>query len=149
MVGEVVGAMQVINQSSQKIADIIAVIDGIAFQANILAQRSDEAAKEIKSLIASSVDQVEQGSMLVAQAGQTMAKIVNAITCVNDIVAETSEARTEQSNGVSQVGQAVTQIDHATQQNAALVEQSAAAAEGLKDQAHRLVQSVAVFKLAR
>ncbi len=176
VVNHVVDTMQAINHSSKKISDIIAVIDGIAFQTNILAlnaaveaarageqgrgfavvasevrslaQRSAEAAKEIKTLINTSVEQVEQGSTLVDQAGQTMAEIVSAITRVNDIVAEISEASTEQSNGVSQVGQAVTQMDHATQQNAALVEESAAAAEGLKDQAQQMVQAVAVFKLA-
>ncbi len=175
VVNQVVDTMRAINQSSKKISDIIAVIDGIAFQTNILAlnaaveaarageqgrgfavvagevrslaQRSAEAAKEIKTLITNSVEQVEQGSTLVGQAGMTMAEIVRAITRVNDIVAEISEASSEQSTGVSQVCQAVSQMDHATQQNAALVEESAAAAEGLKGQAQQMVHAVSVFKL--
>ena len=176
VVGRVVATMKGINDSSRKIADIISVIDGIAFQTNILAlnaaveaarageqgrgfavvasevrslaQRSAAAAKEIKTLITSSVEQVGQGSTLVSQAGQTMQEIVGAIKQVSDIVGEISAASAEQSAGVSQVGQAVTQMDQATQQNAALVEQSAAAAESLKLQALQLVQAVAVFKLA-
>ncbi|MGY0198428.1 methyl-accepting chemotaxis protein [Leptothrix sp. BB-3] len=176
VVGRVVDTMKSINDSSKKIADIISVIDGIAFQTNILAlnaaveaarageqgrgfavvaaevrtlaQRSAGAAKEIKSLITASVEQVEQGTTLVDQAGQTMDEIVGAIRRVTDIVGEISAASSEQSSGVSQVGQAVTQMDHVTQQNAALVEQSAAAAESLKAQAQALVQTVAVFQLA-
>ncbi|MBT9610377.1 MAG: methyl-accepting chemotaxis protein, partial [Aquabacterium sp.] len=156
--------------------DIISVIDGIAFQTNILAlnaaveaarageqgrgfavvagevrnlaQRSAEAAKEIKSLITTSVERVEHGTALVDQAGMTMSEIVNSIKRVTDIMGEISEASTEQSAGVAQVGEAVSQMDQATQQNAALVEESAAAAESLKGQAQQLVQAVVVFKLA-
>ena len=175
VVGQVVDTMKGINDSSKKIVDIIGVIDGIAFQTNILAlnaaveaarageqgrgfavvagevrslaQRSAEAAKEIKSLISASVERVEQGSVLVDRAGATMKEVVSSIRRVNDIVAEISAASTEQSGGVSQVGQAVTQMDQATQQNAALVEESAAAAESLRTQARQLIESVAVFKL--
>jgi methyl-accepting chemotaxis protein len=176
MVGQVVQTMKGINDSSKKIADIIGVIDGIAFQTNILAlnaaveaarageqgrgfavvasevrslaQRSAEAAKEIKSLIGASVERVEQGSNQVDQAGRTMQEIVAAVERVSAIVGEISAASVEQSSGVSQVSDAVTQMDQATQQNAALVEQSAAAAESLKQQAQQLVQAVAVFRLA-
>ena len=176
VVGQVVETMKGINTSSKKIADIISVIDGIAFQTNILAlnaaveaarageqgrgfavvasevrslaQRSASAAKEIKSLINTSVERVEHGTALVDQAGRTMEEIVGAIKRVTDIVGEISSASVEQSAGVAQVGQAVNQMDQATQQNAALVEQSAAAAESLRNQAHQLVQAVAVFKLS-
>ena len=176
VVGKVVETMKGINQSSKKIADIISVIDGIAFQTNILAlnaaveaarageqgrgfavvaaevrslaQRSAEAAKEIKTLISASVERVNRGTDLVGEAGHTMDEIVAAIRRVSDIVGEISSASVEQSSGVSQVGQAVTQMDHATQQNAALVEESAAAAESLRQQAQALVQAVAVFKLS-
>src|SRR3546814_421297 len=165
-----------INESSRKIADIISVIDGIAFQTNILAlnaaveaagagehgrgfavvatevrslaQRSAEAAKEIKTLINDSVGRVEQGSALVDQAGTTMREVVDSIRRVTDIMGEISAASTEQSQGVAQVGEAVTNMDQATQQNAALVEQMAAAASRLKGQSEELVQTVAVFKLA-
>ena len=176
VVGQVVTTMRSINESSKRIADIISVIDGIAFQTNILAlnaaveaarageqgrgfavvatevrslaQRSASAAKEIKTLITASVERVEQGTFLVDQAGSTMAEIVSAITRVTDIVGEISASSSQQGNGVAQVGQAVNQMDQATQQNAALVEQSAAAAESLKLQAQQLVQAVAVFKLS-
>ncbi|MDF1485231.1 methyl-accepting chemotaxis protein [Ramlibacter sp. H39-3-26] len=176
VVAQVVVTMKGINDSSRKIADIIGVIDGIAFQTNILslnaaveaarageqgrgfavvasevrslAQRSAEAAKEIKSLIGASVERVEQGSTLVDQAGETMQEVVGAIRRVTDIVGEISAASSEQASGVAQVGEAVTQMDQATQQNAALVEQSAAAAASLTTQAQELVQAVAVFKLA-
>ena len=176
VVNQVVETMKGINDSSKKISDIIGVIDGIAFQTNILAlnaaveaarageqgrgfavvasevrslaQRSAGAAKEIKGLISTSVERVEQGTTLVDQAGTTMTEIVGAIKRVTDIVGEISAASTEQSAGVSQVGEAVTLMDKATQQNAALVEQSAAAAESLKQQAQHMVQAVAVFKLA-
>jgi methyl-accepting chemotaxis protein len=175
VVSQVVETMKGINDSSRKIADIISVIDGIAFQTNILALnaaveaarageqgrgfavvasevralagRSAEAAKEIKALIGASVERVEQGSTLVDQAGATMNEVVAAIRRVTDIVGEISAASAEQSSGVAQVGQAVNQIDQATQQNAALVEQMAAAASGLKGQAMELVNAVAVFKL--
>ena len=175
VVNKVVGTMKGINDSSRKIADIIGVIDGIAFQTNILAlnaaveaarageqgrgfavvasevrslaQRSAEAAKEIKALISASVGRVEEGTKLVDEAGVTMTEIVTAIGRVTDIMGEISSASVEQSVGVAQVGDAVTQMDQATQQNAALVEESAAAAESLKLQAQHLVQAVAVFKL--
>jgi methyl-accepting chemotaxis protein len=175
VVGQVVDTMKGINDSSKKIADIISVIDGIAFQTNILAlnaaveaarageqgrgfavvagevrnlaQRSAEAAKEIKTLINASVERVEQGTALVDQAGTTMTEVVSSIKRVTDIMGEISAASTEQSAGVAQVGEAVTQMDQATQQNAALVEESAAAAESLKGQAQQLVQAVAVFRL--
>ncbi len=176
VVGQVVTTMRGINEASRKIADIIGVIDGIAFQTNILAlnaaveaarageqgrgfavvasevrslaQRSAEAAKEIKSLIATSVERVEQGSSLVDRAGTTMTEVVDAIRRVTDIMGEISTATQEQSSGVGAVSQAVTQMDQATQQNAALVEQSAAAAESLRTQADQLVQAVAVFRLS-
>ncbi len=176
VVGQVVETMKGINDSSKKIADIISVIDGIAFQTNILAlnaaveaarageqgrgfavvasevrslaQRSAEAAKEIKTLISASVERVDQGTVLVDQAGVTMQEVVTSIRRVTDIMGEISAASSEQSAGVSQVGEAVTQMDQATQQNAALVEESAAAADSLSGQAQQLVQAVAVFKLS-
>ncbi len=176
VVSEVVTTMKGINDSSKKIADIISVIDGIAFQTNILALnaaveaarageqgrgfavvasevrslagRSADAAKEIKSLITASVERVEQGTKLVDQAGATMTEVVSSIKRVTDIMGEISAASTEQSAGVAQVGEAVSQMDQATQQNAALVEESAAAAESLKVQAQQLVSAVAVFKLS-
>ena len=177
VVGKVVTTMKDINAGSRKIGEIIGTIDGIAFQTNILAlnaaveaarageqgrgfavvasevrslaQRSAQAAKEIKSLIGSSVEQVELGSVLVDQAGARMGEIVGAIQRVSDIVAEISAASAEQRTGVAQIGQAVDQMDQATQQNAALVEEGAAAAESLKHQAERLLQAVGVFRLAR
>ena len=121
----------------------------VASEVRSLAQRSAEAAKEIKTLIGRSVEQVEQGTLLVDHAGKTMGEIVGSIQRVSDIVAEISSASVEQSSGISQVGEAVTQMDQVTQQNAALVEESAAAAESLKGQAQQLVQAVAVFKLSR
>ena len=174
VVGEVVESMRSITESSHKIADIIGVIDGIAFQTNILALnaaveaarageqgrgfavvaaevrslagRSAEAAKEIKQLIHSSVSRVEAGSALVERAGHTMSEVVGAIRRVTDLVGEISAASTEQSQGVAQVGEAITQMDTTTQQNAALVEESAAAADSLKRQAQELVQAVSHFK---
>jgi methyl-accepting chemotaxis protein-1 (serine sensor receptor) len=176
VVGEVVETMKGISDSSRRIVDIIGVIDGIAFQTNILAlnaaveaarageqgrgfavvanevrslaQRSAEAAKEIKTLISASVERVEQGTALVDQAGATMSEIVSSIARVTDIMGEITIASSEQSQGVGQVGEAISHMDDATQQNAALVEESAAAAESLKDQALKLVETVAVFKLA-
>ena len=175
VVAEVVETMKGINASSNKIADIISVIDGIAFQTNILALnaaveaarageqgrgfavvagevrslagRSAEAAKEIKTLITDSVERVERGTQLVDKAGTTMTEVVNAIRRVTDIMGEISAASSEQSAGVGQVGEAVTQMDQATQQNAALVEEMAAAASALNAQAGELVNAVAVFRL--
>jgi methyl-accepting chemotaxis protein len=175
VVAEVVETMKGINSSSNKIADIIGVIDGIAFQTNILALnaaveaarageqgrgfavvasevrslagRSAEAAREIKGLITASVERVEQGTVLVDKAGATMTEVVSAIRKVTDIMGEISSASSEQSAGVGQVGEAVTQMDHATQQNAALVEEMAAAASSLNSQARELVNAVAVFKI--
>ena len=176
MVREVVDTMRGINESSRKIADIIGVIDGIAFQTNILAlnaaveaarageqgrgfavvasevrtlaQRSADAARQIKGLIEESVGRVDSGTELVDRTGATMQEIVASIRKVTDIVGEISSASEEQSRGVSLVGEAVSQMDRVTQQNAALVEESAAAAESLKQQAGQLVQAVATFRLA-
>ena len=175
VVGQVVHTMRDINDSSRKIADIISVIDGIAFQTNILALnaaveaarageqgrgfavvasevrslagRSAEAAKEIKALITASVERVEHGTSLVDKAGTTMTEVVASIRRVTDIMGEISAASSEQSLGVSQVGEAVKQMDQVTQQNAALVEEMAAAAGSLRSQAQELVRAVEVFKL--
>lgn len=177
VVKEVVTTMSSINESSRKIVDIISVIDGIAFQTNILAlnaaveaarageqgrgfavvasevrnlaQRSASAAKEIKQLIGDSVNKVEAGSKLVADAGKTMDEIVNAVKHVTDIMAEISAASLEQSQGIEQVNKAITQMDEVTQQNAALVEEAAAAAESLEEEAQSLAHSVSVFKLSQ
>ena len=175
VVDNVVQTMRDIAGSSQKIADIISVIDGIAFQTNILAlnaaveaarageqgrgfavvagevrnlaQRSAQAAREIKSLIEDSVGRVEVGSTLVESAGETMGEIVNAVTRVTDIMGEIASASDEQSRGIDQVGLAVAEMDRVTQQNASLVEESAAAAAALEEQASRLTQAVAVFRI--
>ncbi|CAN0618955.1 Methyl-accepting chemotaxis serine transducer [Burkholderia multivorans] len=175
VVAQVVDTMQGINESGKKIAEIIGVIDGIAFQTNILAlnaaveaarageqgrgfavvagevrslaSRSGEAAKEIRNLITASVARVEDGTELVDQAGTTMTEVVDSIRRVTDIMGEISAASVEQSAGVSQVGTAMTQMDEATQQNAALVEEMSAAAASLKSQAQDLVHAVSVFKL--
>ncbi|WP_460941408.1 methyl-accepting chemotaxis protein [Pandoraea terrae] len=175
VVGNVVDTMQGISTSSNKIVDIISVIEGIAFQTNILAlnaaveaarageqgrgfavvagevrtlaQRSAAAAKEIKVLIEDSVGRVETGSTLVAQAGKTMNEIVQAVQRVTDIMGEISAASAEQSSGIEQVNRAVTQMDEVTQQNAALVEEAAAAAGSLEEQAHRLRDAVSVFRV--
>ena len=175
VVGQVVGTMSSINDSSRKIVDIISVIDGIAFQTNILAlnaaveaarageqgrgfavvaaevrnlaQRSAAAAKEIKTLIGDSVSKVEDGTRLVDEAGKTMDEIVNAVKRVTDIMSEISAASMEQSTGIEQVNQAVTQMDEVTQQNAALVEEAAAAAESVEEQAQLLTAAVGIFKL--
>ncbi len=177
VVAQVVDTMQGINESGKKIAEIIGVIDGIAFQTNILAlnaaveaarageqgrgfavvagevrslaSRSGEAAKEIRNLITASVARVEDGTALVDQAGATMTEVVGSIRRVTDIMGEISAASVEQSAGVSQVGTAMTQMDEATQQNAALVEEMSAAAASLKSQAQDLVHAVSVFKLHR
>ncbi len=174
VVGLVVDTMSAIHHSSGKIADIIGVIDGIAFQTNILAlnaaveaarageqgrgfavvatevrnlaQRSAAAAKEIKELISDSVEKVENGNQLVDQAGQTMEEVVSSIKRVAKIMSDISDASREQSAGIEQVSLAVSQMDEVTQQNAALVEEAAAAAESLEEQAHHLTQTVATFR---
>jgi methyl-accepting chemotaxis protein len=176
-VGRVVSTMTEIQASSRKIAEIIGVIDGIAFQTNILAlnaaveaarageqgrgfavvagevrnlaQRSAQAAREIKQLISDSVQKVDSGSRQVAEAGQTMRDIVDQVQRVADLIGEITSATLEQDSGIGQVNTTVLQLDQMTQQNAALVEQSAAAAESLKLQAARLAQAVAIFKLGR
>ena len=175
VVAQVVDTMGSINESSRKIVDIIAVIDGIAFQTNILAlnaaveaarageqgrgfavvasevrslaQRSAAAAKEIKTLIGDSVEKVDAGAKLVDQAGATMEEIVDSVKRVTDIMGEITAASQEQTAGIDQINQAITQMDEVTQQNAALVEEAAAAAESLQDQAANLSQVVSVFKL--
>ncbi|MFM2088356.1 MAG: hypothetical protein RLZZ237_3225 [Pseudomonadota bacterium] len=175
VVAQVVGTMDAINASSNKIVDIISVIDGIAFQTNILAlnaaveaarageqgrgfavvatevrnlaQRSASAAKEIKALIGDSVEQVSAGSKLVAQAGSTMDDIVASVHRVSDIITEITAASNEQSVGIDEINRAIGQMDAVTQQNAALVEESAAAAESMQHQAHNLAQVVSVFNL--
>ncbi|MBD9478825.1 HAMP domain-containing protein [Pseudoxanthomonas sp. PXM02] len=174
VVGKVITTMQDIEQSSKRIAEIIATIDGIAFQTNILAlnaaveaarageqgrgfavvasevralaQRSANAAKEIKGLIETSVDKVADGSALVNQAGATMGKIVASVRCVTDIMAEISLASQEQSSGIEQVNRTITQMDEVTQQNAALVEEASAAAREMDQQARGLEQAVAMFR---
>jgi len=176
VVGQVVHTMASIHQASRKIADIIGVIDGIAFQTNILAlnaaveaarageqgrgfavvaaevrnlaQRSAAAAKEIKGLISDSVERVESGNRLVEQAGQTMEDVVASIKRVARIVTDISAASSEQSAGIEQVCLAVNQMDEVTQQNAALVEEAAAAAESLEEQAHQLQATVSFFQVA-
>jgi methyl-accepting chemotaxis protein len=175
-VANVVATMDAISASSRKIGDIIGVIDGIAFQTNILAlnaaveaarageqgrgfavvagevrslaQRSAQAAREVKSLISASVEKVEVGSRQVGDAGRTMGDVVEQVRRVNELIAGISAATNEQTGGIGQVGEAVQQLDRVTQQNAALVEESAAAAESLKQQAQRLVGAVAAFKMA-
>jgi methyl-accepting chemotaxis protein len=175
VVGNVVARMDEISAASRKIAEIIGVIDGIAFQTNILAlnaaveaaragdqgrgfavvagevrslaQRSAQAAKEIKALIDDSVAKVASGAALVNEAGRTMGDIVQQVQRVTDLIGEISTATLQQTGGLTQVNQAVGQLDQMTQQNAALVEQSAAAAESLNGQAAQLARSVAVFKL--
>ncbi len=176
LIQQVVVTMNAINESSQKIADIIGVIDGIAFQTNILAlnaaveaaragdqgrgfavvasevrtlaQRSANAAKDIKSLISDSVKKIESGNTLVGKSGDTMKEIVTAIKRVNDIMAEIAAASGEQSQGIQEVSTAVSQMDEMTQQNAALVEEAAAAAESLQSQAYQLTQRVSQFRVA-
>jgi len=175
VVSQVVDTMEAIKESSRKIVDIISVIDGIAFQTNILAlnaaveaarageqgrgfavvatevrslaQRAAAAAGEIKNLIGDSVDKVEDGTRLVANAGRTMEEIVSAIHGVTQIMSEISSASTEQTTGIEQVNQAISQMDDVTQQNAALVEEAAAAAESLEEQASSLANTVKYFNL--
>ena len=175
VVSQVVTTMDEISQSSRRINDIIGTIDGIAFQTNILAlnaaveaarageqgrgfavvagevrtlaQRSAEAAKEIKALIGASVERVESGAQLVEQTGAAMHDIVSSVKRVTDLIGEIASAATEQRDGIAQVNVAVTNLDHMTQQNAALVEESAAAAQSLREQSARLAQVVSVFKV--
>lgn len=175
LIQQVVMTMSAINESSRKIADIIGVIDGIAFQTNILAlnaaveaaragdqgrgfavvasevrtlaQRSANAAKDIKGLISDSVKKIESGNALVGKSGETMKEVVNSIKRVNDIMTEIAAASAEQSQGIQEVSTAVSQMDEMTQQNAALVEEAAAAAESLQSQANQLTQRVAVFQV--
>jgi methyl-accepting chemotaxis protein len=175
VVGEVVATMGSITDSSRRIADIIGVIDGIAFQTNILAlnaaveaarageqgrgfavvasevrnlaQRSAGAAKEIKELISDSVDKVATGSRLVDTAGSTMGDIVASVRRVADLMGEIAAASAEQSDGIARVNGAIEEMDDSTRQNAALVEQAAAAAMALQDQSARLAQVVAAFRL--
>ncbi len=175
VVKQVVVTMEEINASSKKISDIIGVIDGIAFQTNILAlnaaveaarageqgrgfavvasevrslaQRSAQAAKEIKGLIGTSVEKVESGARLVAEAGSTMSDIVQSVKRVTDIVGEITAAATEQSTGIHEINRAVVNLDQMTQQNSALVEESAAAATSMREQAGQLAKAVAVFKV--
>ena len=177
LVAEVVNTMGEINDASRKMADIINVIDGIAFQTNILAlnaaveaaragdqgrgfavvatevrnlaQRSASAAREIKTLIEDSVSKVETGGKLVDQAGDTMTEIVASIQRVTDIMGEITVATGQQEDGIEQINQAITQMDQVTQQNAALVEEAAAAAESMQDQASKLVEAVSVFRTAQ
>ena len=176
VVGKVVHTMSSISESSNKIVDIISVIDGIAFQTNILAlnaaveaarageqgrgfavvasevrnlaQRSAAAAKEIKTLISDSVDKVTEGTELADKAGKTMEEVVNSVKRVTDIMAEISAASAEQSSGIEQVNQAITQMDDVTQQNAALVEEAASAAESLEEQAQQLIILIGTFRLS-
>ena len=171
----VIGTMGQIDDSSRKIADIIGVIEGIAFQTNILAlnaaveaarageqgrgfavvagevrslaQRSATASKEIRELIVDSVERVRNGSTLVGQAGTTMGEILQAVARVTDIMGEIAAASEEQASGITQVGRAVTQMDQVTQQNAALVEEAAAAAASLQEQAARLRDTVGAFRV--
>lgn len=175
IIQQVVATMSSINESARKISDIIGVIDGIAFQTNILAlnaaveaarageqgrgfavvasevrtlaQRSANAAKDIKELISDSVSKIENGNVLVNQSGDTMEKVVNSIKRVNDIMSEIAAASAEQATGIDEVGKAIEQMDEVTQQNAALVEEAAAAAESLQDQAEQLTERVSSFKL--
>jgi methyl-accepting chemotaxis protein len=174
-VSQVVATMGLIDASAKKIVDIIGVIDGIAFQTNILAlnaaveaarageqgrgfavvasevrnlaQRSANAAKEIKTLIGDSVEKVESGSRLVDQAGATMQEVVASVKRVSDIISAITAASREQTSGIEQIGQAITQMDDVTQQNASLVEEAAAASEALQRQANKLAQLVSVFRL--
>src|SRR5471030_739671 len=175
VVGQVVDTMTAINQSSTKIAEITGIIEGIAFQTNILAlnaaveaarageqgrgfavvasevrnlaQRSSSAAKEIKDLIANSVLQVQHGSALASQAGETMSEVTQAVARVTDIMEEIAAASIEQGRGIEQVNQAITQMDEVTQQNAALVEEAAAASQSLQDQGRQLTEAVAFFQM--
>ena len=177
VMGDVIRTMEAIDSASNKIADIISVIDGIAFQTNILAlnaaveaarageqgrgfavvatevrnlaHRSAAAAKEIKTLISDSVEQVEQGGKLVQQAGAAMTEVVDTVRSVTDIVSEISAASAEQSTGIDEINRAITQMDEVTQQNAALVEEAAAASQSLQEQAGKLSSVVGAFKLAQ
>lgn len=175
VVSQVVETMASISEASRKIVDIISVIDGIAFQTNILAlnaaveaarageqgrgfavvasevrnlaHRSASAAKEIKTLIDSSVERVDAGTTLAANAGATMSEVVQSVQRVSEIIAEITSASQEQSQGIEQINQAIAEMDNVTQQNASLVEEAAAAAESLRDQAVNLVQTVSVFNI--